>query len=219
MEFNVAQGSDEWYALRIGSIGASNIADATSKGRGNAMSAGRRNIVARMVAERLTGKYADVSGGFKSYAMERGTELEDQARSAYEFLKDCTVRTCGLFTHPTIEGTHASPDGVVVEDDQDVGLIEIKCMMPAGHLDVLMKQEVPSQYRKQVQHQLECAEKPWCDFVCFNPSFPSGADLVVIRVHRDEDLIASLVDDIIQINTEVSETIRSLKNEHNLELV
>jgi predicted phage-related endonuclease len=108
---------------------------------------------------------------------------------------------------------------VVVENGDDVGLIEIKCMMPANHLDVLMKREVPSQYRKQVQYQLECAEAEWSDFVCFNPSFPSGADLVVIRVHRDEDLIASLVDDIIQINAEVSEAIRSLRNEYNLEAV
>jgi len=217
MEHLVEQNTPEWHDLRVGSIGASNIADATAKGKGKAMSAGKRNTIARMVAERMSGKYADVSNGFKSYAMERGSEMEDQARAAYEFLKDCTVRTCGLFTHPTIVGTHASPDGVVVENGQDVGEVEIKCPMPAAHLETLLKKEVPSQYKKQIQWQLECAGFDWCDYVSFSPDFPSGIDMIVIRVYRDDELISSMSEEVVQINAEVTEVIRSLHADYQID--
>ena len=57
---------------------------------------------------------------------------------------DVDVRECGIFRHPTIRGTHASPDGLVNDD----GLIEIKVPNIATHVDFLLTDEVDLRYRK-----------------------------------------------------------------------
>ncbi len=206
-EIKVEQNTDEWLQLRVGSIGASSVADATAKGKGNKPSAGRKNTVSRIVAEKLSGKFSE---SYTNAAMQRGHDLEPQARSAYEFLTGNTVRECGLFRHPQIDGVHASPDGVVTYGGEDIGLLEIKCPQTSAHLETLLKREVPSQYIKQIQMQMACAEQSWCDFVSFNPDFPAGLDAVVIRVDRDDALISELEATLVDVNSEIDEVINQL---------
>ena len=214
MEHIVEQRSDEWFALRLGSVGASQIADATAKTK-SGMSAGARNAIARVVAERLSGKFAE---SFVSPAMQRGIELEEQARDSYEFITGKKVRECGLFTHETIEGTHASPDGIVVGERGDEGVLEIKCPQAAAHLETLLKQTVPSQYVKQIQWQLACTGLPWCDFVSFNPDFPAGLDLLIIGVERDEELISELETAIGVLQAEANDIIRRLHDSYDIDV-
>lgn len=180
------QGTPEWFAARLGIATASCYADILARGKGAEESASRRNYRLRLVLERLTGRQAD---GYKSPAMQRGTELEPLARAAYESRTGAFVDLVGLIRHDDIE-TGASPDGLI----DSAGGVEIKAPEAAAHLDYLRLPEgtAPAKYVAQIQGQLWVAEREWIDFVSFNPDFPPHLQLVIRRVRRDEKYIAGL---------------------------
>lgn len=179
------QGSLEWFAARGGIATASEFSTILSKGKEKAEAVGRRNYRARLVVERLSGR--PVAGGYKSKAMEQGTEREPLARAAYEVRTGNIVQTVGFCRHDEIE-CGASPDGLIDAD----GALEIKCHELSMHLECLRRPDVPPEYKAQIQGELWNAERAWCDFVSFNPDFPEHLQLVVRRVVRDDKYIAQL---------------------------
>jgi putative phage-type endonuclease len=178
------QGSLEWRLARCGSLGASRVADALAKTR-SGWGASRANLMAELIAERLTGVPAE---NYTNAAMQWGTVTEPEARTAYEFRHDVDVRQVGLVRHPVIAMTHASPDGLVGDD----GLIEIKCPNTATHIETLLGASVPGKYLTQIQWQIACTRRQWCDFVSFDPRLPEEHRLFVKRVPRDDKLIGEL---------------------------
>ena len=103
------QGSPEWHAARCGRVTASRVADIMRKIKSGGVSASRNTYMGELVAERLSGM---VSDGFKSKAMEWGSETEDQGRDFYSFMKNVDPVKVGLVIHPTIELAAASPDSL-----------------------------------------------------------------------------------------------------------
>ncbi len=183
MTQDIEQRSDEWHAARCGSLGASQIADAISKSKdGKGPGATSTNLKARLVVERLTGVQED---SFKNAAMQHGIDNEEAARLAYEARTGSFVTEVGLYKHPLLEGTHASPDGLVGED----GLVEIKCPNSATHIDTLRTGKIPTKYVYQMQWQMRCTDRQWCDFVSFDPR---SLRLFVKRIHRDAEMLAKL---------------------------
>lgn len=186
MTENIEQRSAEWYAARCGSLGASAIADALATLKdGKTPGATSVNLRAKLVVERLTGVQED---GYKNAAMQHGIDNEENARLAYEAHTGSFVTEVGLYRHPTIEGTHASPDGLVGDD----GLVEIKCPNSATHIDTLKTQKIPTKYLYQMQWQMRCTDRQWCDFVSYDPRLPENLQLFIKRVDRDDKLIAEL---------------------------
>lgn len=202
----IDQGTAEWHAARCGKVTASRVADVvakTAKGWG----ASRANYMAELVAERLTG----VSGeGYTNAAMRWGTETEPQARAAYEFLHDCDVMQVGFVPHPLIPNTGASPDGLIGDD----GLIEIKCPNTATHIETLLGQSVAGKYVTQMQWQMACTGRAWCDFASFDPRMPAEMQLFVRRVERDEETIASLEKDVALFLAELDEKVSALSEKY-----
>lgn len=184
---DMIQGSPEWHAARCGSVGASSIADLTATLKGGGYGASRANLMARIIAERLTGVPQE---SYTNEAMRWGTETEPQARSAYAFMADVDVTEIGLVVHPTIDGSHASPDGLVGDD----GLVEIKCPSTATHIDTLLSGKIADRYVQQMLWQMACTGRAWCDFVSFDPRMPGDLQLFVQRVHRDAARIAEIED-------------------------
>jgi putative phage-type endonuclease len=178
------QGSEEWKLARCGSLGASRLADAVARTKAG-YGASRANLMAELLVERLTGIPTE---GFVSSAMQWGTEKEPDARAAYEFRSDVEVSQVGIVPHSAIAGTHASPDGLVGDD----GLIEIKCPVTATHVETLLGDEIPGKYVTQMQWQMACTGRAWCDFVSFDPRMPESMSLFVKRVQRDDVRIAEL---------------------------
>lgn len=172
-----AQGTPEWHAARAGRVTASRIADlmATTK---SGWGASRGNYLAELVAERLTGTVAE---SYSNAAMKWGTETEPQARAAYEFYADATVTEIGFVIHPTIEMSGASPDGLV----GDAGLVELKCPNTATHIETLLSGVIPDKYIKQMQWQMACTGRKWCDFASFDPRLPARMQLFVQRITMD----------------------------------
>ena len=82
---------------------------------------------------------------------------------------------------------HYSPDGLV----GDNGMIEIKSVIPSVQVETILSGKVPAAYRKQIQWGLHICERQWCDFISYSPLI-SCQPIFIIRVERDENLIAEL---------------------------
>lgn len=199
----VIQGSPEWHALRLGKVTASRVADVVAKTK-SGPAASRKNYLAELALERLTGQCAD---GYTSPAMQWGIETEPQARIAYEFHRDVDVVQVGFIPHPTIADAGASPDGLVGED----GLVEIKCPLPSTHMETLDTGTVPAKYITQMMWQMACTGRQWCDFVSFDPRFPAHMQFFVERVKRDDEMIKMLEDEVAAFLNELRETVDRLR--------
>jgi len=199
----IIQRSPEWFAARCGSLGASQLADALAKTK-SGWGASRANLQAKLVVERLTGQQEE--GFIRSAAMQWGVDKEDEARTAYSFMTGNIVTEVGLYKHPTIIGTHASPDGLVGDD----GCLEIKCPNSATHIETLKSNRIASKYLMQMQWQMICADRQWCDFVSFDPRMPDHLMLYVQRVHRDNDMLETLENEVRAFLAEVDKDVKAL---------
>jgi len=171
----IEQGSPEWSARRLGKLTASRMADASMKKD----TAGRRNYLAQLVAERLTGAPGE---SFTNAAMQWRTDNEPLARAEYEILRGIDVEQVAFVDHPAIEWCGASPDGLVNDEGlDDYGLVEIKCPNTATHIDYMLGQKPPAKYIPQMLLQLACTGRQWCDFVSYDPRLPDGYRLFVVR--------------------------------------
>lgn len=203
----IEQNTPEWLQARCGSLGASAVSEALSRTK-SGWGAGRANVKARLVIERLTNTPQD---SYKSSAMQWGHDQEDAAANAYSFLTGNAVEVCGIFKHPTIEGTHASPDRLVGEE----GLVEIKCPNSATHLDTLLSKKIPGNYVTQMQWQMAVTGRKWCDFVSFDPRFPESKQVFIQRVERDDKVIANLEKEVAAFLEEVAADLKALDEDQS----
>lgn len=192
------QHSSEWFSARLGRVTASRVKDVMAKGRGGAPSATRQNYMMQLLCERLTGKREE---GFTSSAMQRGTELEPVARSAYEIDKGVMTIETGLILHPKIEGFGASPDGLV----GDRGMLEIKCPNTATHVLTMQSGRHDPQYEWQMFAQVACADRDWVDFVTFDDRLPDELQYACFRLERDEARIRQMETEIKLFLEELAE--------------
>jgi putative phage-type endonuclease len=200
----VEQRSPEWFASRLGKVTASRVADVIAKTK-SGYSASRDNYMAQLICERLTGQQGE---SFTNAAMTWGTETEPLARSAFEAYADVMVEEVGFVPHPSIEMSGASPDGLVGL----FGMLEIKCPNTATHIDTLLTQTVPSKYITQMQFQMRCCERQWCEFVSFDPRLPQDLQLFVKRVEFDPEYVAMLEKEVIQFLAELNDKVNKLTN-------
>lgn len=199
---DVEQGSEAWRMARLGKIGASMVTDATARTK-TGWGASRANLIARLVAERTSGRLTET---YVSPAMQWGTITEPEARAIYAMMAGVDVQQVGLVLHPSIDGGVASPDGLV----GDAGLVEIKCPNTSTHIATLLGGVIDGGYVKQMQWQMACTGRAWCDFVSYDPRMPPDMQMHVTRVPRDDATIAELETQITEFLAEVDETVRRL---------
>jgi putative phage-type endonuclease len=207
---DIIQGSPEWFAIRAGKVTASRVADVIAKTK-TGWGASRANYAAELIAERLTGESAE---RFSNAAMQWGTDKEPEARIAYEFETNREVAQVGFVAHPSIDMSGASPDGLVAAD----GLVEIKCPNTATHLETLLSRSVPSKYVTQMQWQMACTGRAWCDFVSFDPRMPENMRLFISRVPRDTPAILSLEHDVTAFLADIDGKVAALVAQYGLPL-
>jgi len=203
------QGSPEWFAARLGKVTASRVADVIAKTK-SGPAASRANYAAQLIAERLTGT---CEPSFTNAAMQWGTEKEPEARAAYVFRTDCDVVEVATVDHARIPMTSASPDGLVGDD----GMLEIKCPNTATHLDTLQSESVPGKYVTQMQWQMACTGRQWCDFASYDPRLPESMRLFVKRVPRDDAMIAELESEVSAFLAEIETRVADLKARYEKE--
>lgn len=208
MKANSEQETEGWMLARAGNFTASRSADLMAKTR-SGPSASRANLIATLAVERITGECVAT---YTNAAMQRGTELEAEARDAYSFERGVSVAETGYVKHPTLAHVGASPDGLV----GDEGLVEIKC--PASmqkHLDALRTGAHAVEYRWQLQHQMMVTGREWVDAVSYDPRFPDGLQLAIVRVQRDEKAIKELMLSIVVAEPEVQAIVEELRERMN----
>lgn len=184
------QGTEEWKAARVGKATASRFDDVMAKIK-TGEAKGRIKYRIQLVAERLTGNPVE---GYQNAAMQWGIATEPQARMAYEAARGVVVDEVGLLDHSKIKMCGASPDGLVGDD----GMVEIKCPESTTHLIWLEGGDVPSEHVAQIQGQMAVTGRRWVDFVSFDPRFPEGLQLFIVRVPRDEAYIKDLESEVRQ---------------------
>ncbi|MEP0323258.1 lambda exonuclease family protein [Bauldia litoralis] len=196
------QHTGDWHSARLGRVTASKVSDATARTR-SGWRGSRANYMADLIAERLTGTVRD---SFTNAAMQWGTDMEPEARDVYAFTNSVSVSQVGFVRHPTIEMAGASPDGLVDDD----GLVEVKCPNTANHIDTLLGASIKGEYIKQMQWQMACCNRAWCDFVSYDPRMPPTMQMHVSRVQRDNKMIADLERDIREFLIEVDDKVARL---------
>ena len=202
------QRTEEWFTQRLGKVTASRVADVMARTK-TGYSASRDAYMTQLVLEVVTGQKAD---SFTNSAMEWGTAQEPFARSAYEAREGVLVEEVGFVPHPSIIMAGASPDGLVGDD----GLLEIKCPNTATHIETLLSQTVPGKYNTQMQFQMACTNRSWCDFVSFDNRLPQELQLFVKRVPRDNMYIRLMEEEIIKFLNELDIKIAQLMEIKNV---
>jgi hypothetical protein len=197
---------------RCGSIGGSDVPDIVRRTK-SGYSATRANLMALKVLERLTGVAVPT---YQSKAMADGLAKEPLARAAYAVLHDVTVEDApapGLIPHPLIAGAHASPDGLI----GSLGLVEIKCPEHAAHLDTLLSETIEKDYRVQIQWQLACTGRHWCDYVSWHPDFPASMQFWEQRVERCPVFMSELEGEVRTFLAELEYKVAELKRRYEQE--
>lgn len=202
----IAQGSEEWFTVRLGKVTASRLSDVMAKTR-SGYGAARKNYMMELICQTLSGSREE---GFTSSAMQRGIELEPEARNAYEFFKNVDVEETGFAIHSSIDLFGASPDGLVGED----GLLEIKCPNTATHFEFLKTGEPKREYILQMHGQMLCTGRSWCDFVSYDNRL-QGLEFKCVRIERDDQLSEDIVSEVkdfieeLSINLDLAESMRT----------
>jgi putative phage-type endonuclease len=203
------QRSDEWFAARLGKVTASRVADIIAKTK-SGYSTSRDTYMNELLCERLTGKR---NAFFQTAAMAWGTNTELMAVLAYEAKTGNLVEGVGFVPHPTIEAAGASPDGLVDHD----GLVEIKCPNTSTHLDTVLASIPPAKYVTQMQWQMACTGRQWCDFISYDPRLPEKMQIFIQRVPRDDAMIANLEKEVTLFLKEMGDKIALLDAAFNVE--
>lgn len=151
---NCEQGSDEWFAVKLGKVSASHFKDVLNQ------KTGRKLYMYRLLGERLSGENC---AGFTDKNTEKGVELEPEARRYYEALYDIIIPQVGFVEKNEYLG--CSPDGLIGED----GGIEIKCPLASTHISYIDKNQMPSAYKDQVHGCMWITGRKWWDIVSYCP--------------------------------------------------
>lgn len=191
--FNMEQGSPEWFQVRLGIPTSSCFSKVMAKGEGKT----RSEYMRKLAGEVLTGGPSD---GFSNGHMERGKEMEPQARSAYEIMFDTEVEPVGFVRN---HGAGASTDGFVGTH----GMVEIKTMLPHILIDVHDRGRMPPAHVAQVQGGMWITGRQWCDFIGFWPGLP----LYVERIERDDHYIVELSNEVAVFNRELAAIVERMR--------
>lgn len=177
---DVAQRSPEWFSARLGRVTSSRADDVCATLKSGGEAAGRRNYRVQLVLERLTGRNQERT--FQTAAMTQGVEREPDAVAIYEALTGRFLQTSGFLQHDELMAG-ASLDGHL---DDFTGIVEIKSPLPATHLSYLRSGQIPSDYQRQIVHQLWMTGAQWCDWLSYCPEFPEPLQVKLVRVVRDQ---------------------------------
>lgn len=199
--FNCEQGSTEWYECRLGIPTASEFDTVMAKGKDGGASKTRRTYMLKLIGERLTG---EPKHDYTNDHMERGKEMEAEARELYSMVTDLEPVRVGFLRRGD---AGCSPDSLIGND----GMSEIKTKLPHLQLEVLLGGKLPSEHKPQTQGQLWIAEREWCDFVSYWP----GLQPFIKRVFRDEEYIKTVAAAVRAFNEEMHELIEKLQQYRN----
>lgn len=205
------QRSEEWFAARCGKATASKAGCLVRRNKprkGQAVGerpAAYYNYLGLKVAERITGKSRERK---EVFSLNQRLDLEPDARSAYKWYYGGEIQLVGFIDHPRIPMAGASPDAIVLPN----GGAEFKCLDAEQHLEFITTGEIDPDYIWQCHFNISCRdEAEWWDLCSFNPDMPEDAKLWRRRIERDESVIATIDQAVIEFNEEVERKVEEVR--------
>lgn len=180
---SMIQGTDEWHAVRCGLLTASEVKlIMTPKTLEYSSNEKERSHVYELAAQRIT-NYVEPS--YVSDSMLRGQDDEILARAVYNkhFAK---TTDCGFITNNKWGFTIGySPDWLVSTEGQ----AEVKSRKQKFQVETIVSNEMPIEYRLQVQTGLLVTEREWCDFI----SYSGGMPMFTKRIFPDAKIQGAII--------------------------
>jgi len=194
------QGSEAWFDARCGKITGTRFKTLMSA----ESTIGYKDLVTDLAGEILTG---EIEQGYTNEDMQRGIDLEPEARKLYEYLFECEVEEVG-FCEPDEDNVFhgligISPDGLL----KDSGITEFKCPKRKTHLNYIEKNVMPNEYKWQIQGQLFVTGVKYCDFMSYHPKLKP----FIIRVHPNAEMHESITEALKTINIAIKQKLDSYK--------
>ena len=172
---NFEQRTEDWYNILKGKMTASNAETIIANGKG--LETYIYNLMAEYYSSAEKENYINAD-------MQRGIDLEPEARLEFEFYTNLDVQEVGFIEHNEFIGV--SPDGLI----GDNGLIEIKCPNDSIYFKLLLSNNIKPEYIAQMQMQMYVTDRQYCYFVSYNPNFEKS--LYIKKINRDEEMIDKL---------------------------
>ena len=187
----IEQYSDEWWELRRGRFTGS-TADKIITPTGRESSQYKAEI-GRLIAEKMGIQDVD-RDNFSSFWMDRGSEMEQEARAWLAVETGQDIQEIGFVSMGQHCGT--SPDGLIRLDPfVDRGgrdrfklnvPCEIKVPKPGTHISWLLDGVLPQTHKAQVHFHMICCEAPYAYFMSYHPE----VEPLCIKVERDDYTLA-----------------------------
>ncbi len=192
------QGTEEWFRARMGIPTASDFSTVLARGRdGKSPSTTRRTYMLKLAGEILTGEPME---SYTNPCMERGKEMEAEARDLYELMTGDTSQRVGFITNGS---RGCSPDSLIGAN----GMLEVKTALPHILIDRTLRGDFPPEHKAQCQGALWVAEREWIDLLIYWPKLPP----FIKRAFRDEPYIRELSAAVDAFNGELNEVVQRFR--------
>lgn len=196
-EMTFEQGSVEWHRARQGIVTGTTLKQAVINSDA---------LLYQLVSENMTEaqmKELNVE------AVNRGNDLEPHAlRTASKKLGIHFSKT-GMLMSSEIDGFGISPDGVYKENGRVIGGIEIKCPDSKKHVEYLLQDKLPKEYRHQVLAPFIVSDQiQWWYFMSFDDRNYEKPDFYYL-IHRSD-----VADEIIEIKEKLKAFIQRVETAH-----
>jgi putative phage-type endonuclease len=194
---DIEQGSPEWFALKAGSVGASNIDKiVTVDGKPSKQ---RTEFMYQLAGERITGRCEET---FQSLAMQNGIEREASARVLFEMVIGVDVQQVGIVFADESRTVHCSPDGLIGDDEG----VEIKNPMMKTHVKYMLNGKLPTEYFSQIQMSLYVTgRKRWWFMSCYD-----GLKPLIIECKRDDFFLECLDRELRAFNADLEKIVKEI---------
>ena len=227
LSFTQEQRTLEWYRARLGYITGSQVGPLMKSGRtkdkvfsDTALTylyqlAGERSLNPEIVKDDNMFTFYLEQTTSQSKNMRFGTEQEENARAMYVDITGREVKEVGLCHHPQIKYLASSPDGITADGDV-MGCVEIKCPTLSTYSKYVAEihdneslKKVNPDYYYQCQNHMACTEAQFCDFIVYCPFVENP--IHIVRVQRDEDAIALIMERVELAEQIIEENYSQLK--------
>lgn len=191
------QGTPQWFEARAGIPTASMFATVMASGVGGGASKTRTKYMRQLVGEIITKKPME---SHSNNHMERGHEMEPDARDLYAFATETAPEQVGFIRNGP---KGCSPDSLIGAN----GMLEVKTKLPDLLIECWERGTFPPEHKAQCQGALWVAEREWIDIIVYWPDMPA----FIKRAYRDEPYIAEMSKAIDTFNDELAAMVERVR--------
>lgn len=173
---SLEQGSPEWLQIRGNHLTGTDAAKVISIlwADGDALK--------KQIAQILQAKQNSTFKG--NYYTERGHRLEPANRYIYTQVKGVEVSTPGFIISDEYSIAGYSPDGIVMEGETPIGLLECKAFNEVRHKKNYEYAELG--IFMQMQWGMFVTGLPWCDLSLYNPDLDDDSEKWLVKRYKSQ---------------------------------